>query len=62
MTQRAIKLPTAECRRCGHKWVPSVPQPKTCPRCKSYEWATPKAAKQVTSDVTATEAAATDSK
>jgi len=33
---------TAElvCKRpgCGHVWVPRVPHPKVCPKCKSYDW------------------------
>ena len=27
-----------ECRVCGHTWVSQVFRPKTCPRCKSYDW------------------------
>lgn len=26
--------------KCNHDWFPNDPniKPKTCPRCKSYEW------------------------
>lgn len=30
------------CLRCGHKWLPRVPDPATCPKCKAYEWRTPR--------------------
>ncbi|MCK9356285.1 MAG: hypothetical protein M0R22_03925 [Dehalococcoidia bacterium] len=34
-----IELPTLECLRCGHKWVPRKTEPpKTCPRCNSPYW------------------------
>lgn len=32
-----------ECLRCSHKWWPRIETaPKTCPRCKSKDWAIPK--------------------
>ena len=27
-----------ECMQCGYHWVPRVPNPKVCPRCKHYNW------------------------
>lgn len=27
-----------KCLRCEHEWDSIVESPKTCPRCKSYEW------------------------
>ena len=26
------------CKRCGHKWVPLVDEPKQCPDCRSRYW------------------------
>ena len=31
-------IPQAECKRCGHRWIPRVDDVKVCPRCHSYEW------------------------
>ncbi len=28
-----------KCLRCGHKWVPRVEKPVSCPICKSPKWA-----------------------
>lgn len=25
-----------KCPKCGHEWVPRVPDPKSCPSCKQY--------------------------
>ncbi|MDH7507228.1 MAG: hypothetical protein QHH15_05525 [Candidatus Thermoplasmatota archaeon] len=34
-----IKIPTLECERCGHKWIPQSPfLPKVCPKCNSRYW------------------------
>jgi len=33
--------PTIEvvtCKQCGHSWEPRVPNPRSCPACKSYVW------------------------
>jgi len=27
-----------ECRYCGYKWIPRAEKPKTCPRCKRYDY------------------------
>ena len=38
-----LKLPTYECRRCGHVWHPRKPHvPTCCARCKSPYWRQPK--------------------
>ena len=26
------------CKRCGHQWVPRIPDPRACPKCQSYLW------------------------
>ena len=26
------------CKRCGHKWIPQVIEPKQCPDCRSRYW------------------------
>jgi predicted Zn-ribbon and HTH transcriptional regulator len=26
------------CKKCGHIWVPRIPNPQMCPRCKTYNW------------------------
>lgn len=34
-----IKLPSFECKRCGHTWHPrSSKPPRVCPKCKSSRW------------------------
>jgi len=30
------------CSLCKHEWISRVEKPKTCPRCKRYEWESPK--------------------
>ena len=30
------------CKRCNWKWTAMVENPRTCPRCKSYEWNEPR--------------------
>lgn len=32
------ELPKLHCVKCGHDWVPRVPNPELCPRCKSRDW------------------------
>lgn len=27
-----------ECRLCGHRWEPRIPNPLCCPACKRYDW------------------------
>jgi len=31
-------LPTKKCMKCGHEWIPRVPNPQRCPNCLSYDW------------------------
>ena len=38
---RAVTL--ARCLRCGNEWLPRVPDPVACPRCKSRLWNVPRA-------------------
>lgn len=38
MREHAIAFPLFHCLRCGHYWPPRVPQPQSCPRCKSRYW------------------------
>jgi rubrerythrin len=26
------------CKLCGWKWLPRVPEPRACPRCKRHDW------------------------
>lgn len=34
-----LLMPTLECKRCGHIWIPKRPfYPKVCPQCKSPYW------------------------
>jgi len=41
--ERRIVLCEFECERCGHKWLPrSEERPRTCPKCKSAWWDTPR--------------------
>jgi predicted Zn-ribbon and HTH transcriptional regulator len=37
-----VKLPYLTCKRCGHKWVPRIPNPPLCPNCHSPYWNRPK--------------------
>jgi len=34
--------PQYECKQCGHQWEPKkrvgATTPKSCPRCKRYDW------------------------
>lgn len=34
--------PELHCLRCNYSWVPRTENPRRCPRCKSYQWRTPK--------------------
>ena len=33
-----MEIPMCECKRCGHRWLIRVKDPKTCPKCKSPYW------------------------
>ena len=40
-----VKLDGFLCERCSHRWIPKqpgLPEPKVCPRCKSYQWNSPR--------------------
>jgi len=26
------------CKRCGHKWLPRIKDPRQCPKCKTAYW------------------------
>jgi predicted Zn-ribbon and HTH transcriptional regulator len=40
---KSIELPTLECLRCGHIWIPRKPvEPNNCPKCISPYWNKPK--------------------
>lgn len=30
-----IKIPTLDCNKCGHNWVPRIASVDTCPKCKN---------------------------
>jgi len=31
-------MDTLKCCKCGHEWIPRVPDPVQCPRCRSVFW------------------------
>jgi len=33
-----MELPTYECQKCHHVWVPNKVNPKQCPKCKNPNW------------------------
>jgi len=33
-----VELPRLKCPYCGYEWVPRVPQPRKCPRCRNVIW------------------------
>ena len=33
-----LQLQYAKCKRCNHQWLPRVPRPTICPKCKCYTW------------------------
>jgi len=38
-----IKGTAHHCQRCGWNWVSKLGRPpRTCPRCKSYDWQKPR--------------------
>ena len=44
-TMAKIKVQGYRCERCLHEWVPrrsSTTEPRTCPKCKSPYWDTPR--------------------
>ena len=44
-TMAYVKIDGFLCERCSHRWIPKqpgLPEPKVCPKCKSYHWNTPR--------------------
>ena len=37
-TESQQPIPTRTCKKCGHEWIPRVPNPQRCPKCLSYDW------------------------
>ena len=40
-----VKIDGFLCERCSHHWIPKqpgLPEPKVGPRCKSYQWNSPR--------------------
>ena len=40
-----VKIDGFLCERCSHRWIPKqpgLPEPKVCPKCKSYQWNSPR--------------------
>ena len=37
-----ITITQQHCERCGHEWLPRIPEPVMCPACKSRIWDKPK--------------------
>jgi predicted Zn-ribbon and HTH transcriptional regulator len=33
-----VELPRLKCPYCNYEWVPRVPQPRKCPRCRNVIW------------------------
>jgi predicted Zn-ribbon and HTH transcriptional regulator len=38
MVTEPITIPVLKCAKCGYEWIPRVPQPAVCPKCKRTEW------------------------
>jgi predicted Zn-ribbon and HTH transcriptional regulator len=38
----SVEIHEAHCVRCGYIWRPIVLEPRSCPKCRSYKWQTPK--------------------
>ena len=36
-----VEIPTLDCLKCGHMWIPRVVDPKICPKCGSPRWDEP---------------------
>ena len=37
-----IEVEGLKCERCGHEWVPRIPNPRLCAKCKSAYFDVPK--------------------
>ncbi len=35
-------VPSLNCLRCGHTWIPRQPNVRVCPNCTSAYWDTPR--------------------
>ena len=42
MSMAIVRIPMLTCLRCGHRWVPRIPDVRLCARCKSARWDQPK--------------------
>jgi len=42
-----VKITTITCQRCGKEWIPRIPDPRLCPRCKSTRFDTPRTGNEV---------------
>jgi len=38
---KKLKLVKLTCLRCGYEWLPRVPSPAVCPRCKCRDYDEP---------------------
>lgn len=38
LLSRSGSLKQKTCKKCGFVWLPRVPHPKQCPKCKSRYW------------------------
>ena len=38
MTSATKKTYACDCQQCGHKWAARKARPKSCPKCKRYDW------------------------
>jgi len=41
-----LTITKLNCRRCGHRWVPTQAVIRICPRCKSKRWETKRTNRQ----------------
>jgi Zn finger protein HypA/HybF involved in hydrogenase expression len=41
-----IEVAQLQCLRCGHKWAPRTDDVRTCPKCRSVFWDTPRKTKK----------------
>ena len=37
MPEATTTVRTYTCQYCGYTWIPRVPQPKACTKCKRYD-------------------------
>lgn len=41
MSKKKFRIPVAKCLQCDHEWVPRIPSPARCAKCKSLKWNDP---------------------